>query len=278
MALNIQKANEIGYPLRMLVYGDSGAGKTHLAMQAHMVEGMFPALMVSCDLGTATARRTDIDVHVLQKVADISEVAKGIKSGNLPYKTVIIDGFSQFYDTLVLSRSGGDVPQIQDWMKSSFDAKKIIRAFVRLGTNIIVTSLSQKLQEEATGAFYTVPMVPGKMAWRIAEAFDIVAYLSVKPRGKDGTPTRILQVQPFRRVIAKDRDATLGASEVDITWVINSGKPPPMQMIWSRWVRGQPDSEPVRLEREADEVSPDDMLLYEAGDNALETTEGGVTK
>lgn len=273
--MNIKKASEIRYPLRMLIYGDSGSGKTHLAMQADMIEGMKPALMVSCDMGTATARGTGIDVHILEKVSDVTAVVNGIKTGKLPYNTVIIDGFSQFYDTLVLARSGGDVPQIQDWMRSSFDAKKIIRAFVRLQKNIIVTSLGQKLQEEASGTFYTVPMVPGKMAWRIAEAFDIVGYLNVKAVGKNNLPKRILQVQPYRRTIAKDRGATLGTDDMDVTWPLGSKTPPPMWAIWDAWTVNQ-SGEPVELGREPGELSEDDMLLHEASEPALGTTEGGA--
>lgn len=265
--LTITKASRIVYPLRMLIYGDSGYGKTHLAMQAALVEDMSPALLVACDMGTSTARRIDIDVVVLTSPSDLTMILRALSKKQLPYKTVIIDGFSMFYDMLVYSRSTGDAPGIREWMTASVDTKKLMHQFVKLGVNIIVTTLAQRLQEESTGQFYTCPLLPGKMAWRFAEAFDIVAFLSTKTDRKG--ITRLMQVQPMRRIIAKDRDDTVGKPVVDITWTLDSEDPPPMSRIWSRWtsyLEGQP---PVTQFGDV-ELSEDEVEQFEAGDLSLE--------
>jgi hypothetical protein len=243
----------------MLLYGTSGSGKTHLAMQANMVQEMAPALLLSGDWGTATARRTDIMTAMLEKPEHLDLVIRGIKTGQLAkFNTVIIDGLSQFYDTIVLGKSSGQVPQIQDWLATSFDAKGYIRDLVRLDKNVIVTCLDQLLQEQSSGTFYTTPLVPGKMAWRLAEAFDIVGHVEVTVRG--GKAQRSLRVQPSRRTIAKDRDGTIGREMIDITWELDSGKPPPMAVIWHKWTaysRGEkPDTE-----QELPAIEPEDDFL-----------------
>ena len=266
--LNIVKASEIYYPLRFLVYAGSGGGKTHLAMQANMVRGMAPAIILSGDWGTATARHTDILVAMLDSSDVLTELLAGIKSKKYPFKTVILDGMSQFYDTIVLEKSGEQLPQIQDWLKASFDVKKIIRQFTRLGVNIIVTCLDQLLSEEEGGVNYTVPLVPGKMAFRLAEAFDIVGHTTTKstPQG----PHYIMRVQTGKRTIAKDRGGTLGAAEVDITWD-GSGRPP-MADIWTKWTTlssaTQEESSVSKVVSdtiEPGELTEDEVLLDLAG-------------
>lgn len=277
--LIIQPARNIEYPLRMLLYGTSGSGKTHLAMQADMVEGMKPALLLSGDWGTATARRTDINVAMLETPAHLDGVITSMKRGKLDvFKTVIIDGLSQFYDTIVLDKSAGQIPQIQDWLSTSFDAKGYIRDLVRLRKNVIVTCLDQKLQEQATGTFWTVPLVPGKMAWRLAEAFDIVGHMEVEVRG--GRVQRHLRVQPSRRTIAKDRDSTIGQEKVDVTWPLGSEAPPPMQKIWARWMAytagevPEVDAALQRIEPEDDYLS---MYGEEVGDTETTVVESDAT-
>lgn len=268
MAIKIRKASKITYPLRLLAYGDSGVGKTYLAMQAALVDGMAPALLVACDMGTSTARGIDIDVVELDAPSVLSAVLRSLGKGQLPYKTVIIDGFSMYYDRLVYAKAADGVPTIHNWMTASVDVKQMMQKFVRLGINIIVTSLAQKLQEESTGQFYTAPLLPGKMAWRFAEAFDIVGYVSTTTKRNE--VLRTLQVQPYRRVIAKDRGDTIGEREIDITWKTSSDKPCPLSLIWTRWTAYKQGGEP-EAPMPIVELDEDDIEHYEAGD----LTEGG---
>lgn len=263
--LQIVKAKEIVHPLRALWYGDSGTGKTYLAMQADMVEGMTPALLCSCDRGTATARRTDIDVVMIDTPGDMAMVMRELKKG-LPHKTIIIDGMSQFYDALVLANAGGGIPEIRDWLKTSFDVKKLIRSIVRAGRNIFVTCLAQRLTEEASGLLYTAPLVAGKMAFRMPEAFDIVGNTQVVSKAA-GRVAYQVQVVPYRRIIAKDRDSTLGAPTVDVTWQLGSG-PSPMQALWDSWTSKTPGTARM-LDSGTVEVDEDDVMLYEAGDQTM---------
>ncbi len=268
MALKIRKASEIQYPVRLLIYGDSGAGKTHLAMLADLVEGMHPALLVPCDGGESTARALDIAVVEYEGAKTVQAVVRAVTQNRDAFNTVIIDGFSMYYDQLVYQHSSGDVPGIQHWMRAASDVKLMMQKFVKLRTNIIVTCLAQKLQEESSGMFFTVPLLPGKMAWRFAEAFDITGHLSSKARQKK--VSRFLQVQPYRRIVAKDRGGTLGVPELDVTWALGTtDKTNPMEYVWKSWTAHQTGKVPPPMELGVPDE--DDIELYEKGGD--ETTE-----
>lgn len=270
----IKRAGEWTYPLRLLLYGPSGSGKTYLAMQAELVEDMRPALLLSGDRGHATARRIGIQTALIDTAKDLDMILAAIKGGKLDvFKTVIIDGLSQFYDSVVLGQSGGEVPQIQDWLRASFDVKGYVRDLVRMERNVIVTCLDQHLKEEASGTIWRAPLVPGKQAWRLAEAFDIVGHVEIQTRA--GKIERHLRVQPSARTIAKDRDGRMGADKFDITWKLGSGNAPPLQLMWKRWQAGAHDKMPDPESMLKVVGVEDDVLgVYtEGGEPALDSLE-----
>jgi hypothetical protein len=219
----------------MLVYGASGSGKTYLAMQAALVEGMSPAILISCDYGAATARRIDIDVLQLSVADDLLVLLREIRDKKVEYNTIIIDGFAHLYDAVLNKQSEGRLPDIRDWRVAFNESRKMLRAATKLGKQLIVTCLAQQVTDAVSGVVTTMPLVPGKLAFNISEWFDITGYVrtTIKGRGVEGVH-RILQVQPRGATIAKDRDGTLGVAELDITWKLNDPKPP-MEYIWKRW-------------------------------------------
>ena len=104
---------------------------------------------------------------------------------------------------------GRDKPQIQDWGTNYDWLKEVVTKFKELPMNFICTCLENPNKDETTGRILHGPELPGKMAAKLPQYFDIVGRLSRKVT-KDGESMRLLSVQPTANFHAKDRTNKLG--------------------------------------------------------------------
>lgn len=126
--------------LNVLVYGVTGAGKTHLAGTAGDCAAASPALLLDFDAGTLTLRGRDIDIARPRSWAEVQEIYDALASGKSGYKCVILDTLTEMQRALSLMHivEGSDgafdleatpVPTRQDWLKTGDQMRKVIRAF-----------------------------------------------------------------------------------------------------------------------------------------------------
>lgn len=201
--------------IRMLLYGATGVGKTTLAASAADVEGMCPVLFCDCDRGLLSVRqRTEgIDFVEIENYQHLSAIFKASVDEDFPYHTLIIDGFGELYDLQLGIRTtteGHELPELRDWYHMITLTKRMLRRMKRLPIHVIFTTLDTFDKEEPTGTIYRRPALPGQLAGAVGEHFDIIGWLSVSlGRSPEPSPVRLLQVQPFRRVAAKDRSGRL---------------------------------------------------------------------
>lgn len=87
----IFKAKDKRTPLRMVVYGRNGAGKTHFAGSSDL-----RTLIVDCEEEgyDAVEDRPNVDVFPLKKWSDLPIIYWHLKSGNHPYEVVVLDTVS----------------------------------------------------------------------------------------------------------------------------------------------------------------------------------------
>ena len=157
----------------IMVYGDSGIGKTVLAGSDDRVLFIAPE-----DSGTLSAKRhgSKADKWPVKSWNDLLEAYEYLyeqieENGKLEYDWVVIDSLTEMqYMAMqhilkqVVEENPNrdpDVPAIQDWQRYYIIFEKMVRAFNDLDTNVLFTALSRKV-EDAEGEDFYVPDIQGK--------------------------------------------------------------------------------------------------------------------
>ena len=210
--------------LRMLLHGASGSGKTWLAASAAACEAMTPVIFFDFEEGIMGAREFKDSPIVFVAATgqkDIDLLQKALLQRTKPkFKTVVVDPLTEMYALLMdnqLAASGRDrdMPQLQDYGTITTRMRKFFRLARQSPVHFIATCGTQPNKDETSGSIYMTPDLPGKLANQTPRFFDVVGYLAVhvqRPRGRAETAriARSLQVQPYGRIIAKDRSSSLG--------------------------------------------------------------------
>jgi len=156
-----QKAKTLKKRLKLFLWGDSGVGKTTLALQ-------FPKPVVIDLEGGADLYGESFDFDVLRaSTADeVMEAVRWLLTHPHAYRTLVIDPVTVFWDALqrkwsdiFLRRNKGSKGykfefydlQPRDWMTIKSEFKETIRNLIALDMNVIVTA-RQKVQY-ADGGF-----------------------------------------------------------------------------------------------------------------------------
>ena len=223
-------------PLKMLVYAPSGHGKTYLAGTAVGDARLMPMVIADFEGGTRSIRSKTIIVPLeefadfvpsMDKIVvirikhweDFDTLYEVVHSPDNPYRTLVIDSLSEL-NYLILSEvvsvavksdrgHDPDVPERQDYLRSSTQMRKLIRFFRDLVMNTIFTAQANEKENPQTKRMQAVPNLTGKLVYEVPGLVDIVAYLGVmEDANEDGDPITIrsLLVQPTGRFMAKARD------------------------------------------------------------------------
>jgi phage nucleotide-binding protein len=211
------------------MYGEPGSGKTHLCGTAADEEDTRPILLIDVEGGSLTLRkRQDVDVLQVRRMSEVEATHNELFRNPGYYKTVIIDSLTELqkldmrHVTRYIKehspnpdRYDDEVPDQRAWGKSGVRMSRIVRAFKDLPCNTIMTCLLATEQEKNEKGGETdivklyYPSLPGKLRSEIPGYFDIVGFLKAEA-DQSGNIKRSLQVAKTKKVIAKDRTASLG--------------------------------------------------------------------
>ena len=209
--------------LNILVYGDSGTGKTTLAGSADAVPEMRPVLVVDVEGGTESLKHSYPEVEVVRVTSwkEMQDVYNALYEGNHGYRTVILDSLTEIQKFNMYSIMNQltqqypdrdpDVPSMREWGKNLEQIRKFVRAFRDLEMHTIFTALSKTDKNEKTGVSVTQPSLSGKMAGEVAAFLDVVCYYYVKQIGDDDDMEfkRLLLSTKTDTIVAKDRTGKL---------------------------------------------------------------------
>jgi hypothetical protein len=159
--------------VNMLVFADSGAGKTVLAGSDDSVLFAAPE-----DDGLLSAQRmgSKADKYDINKWEDLMSLYEDlnelVEAGeDIPYKWLCVDSITEMQSMCmryILRKvveanpdRDPDVPAIGDWQRYYIIFEKMVRAFNDLPINVLYTALARKV-EDADGNEFMVPEIQGK--------------------------------------------------------------------------------------------------------------------
>lgn len=209
---------EFDESINMLVYGDSGVGKTVFA-------GTAPkALFLAIEAGTISAKRqgSTAELWPITTWQDLQEAYDWLEENPETYEWVIIDTVTQMQrlcmrgilDQAVAENSSRDldVPAIQDWQKYYKMFQRFILAFNSLPINVLY--LAQPMhKDDEEGDSIVLPEIEGpshsplREALMVCASVAVVAYLKKSAIGKseDAGTKRSLLFETMPPYFAKDR-------------------------------------------------------------------------
>lgn len=200
-------------PLRYLLYGASGSGKTTAA-------ATFPRpLFVDCEGGLLSIRERGIDYVRCSSAQEVFEAIALARAQKATYETVVVDSLTEVARLIVettasrTDRAGRPLtPSLADWSRCVHVIRQLVRGFTALPMNVVFTALPRLVRSESSDVGAVRPWLPGRLADEVAAAMDFVLFLYGQ---EDESPTgersyqRMFLTAPHKRVFAKDRSGTL---------------------------------------------------------------------
>jgi len=178
--LSYRSAAELPSQRKILIHGDSGAGKTRIGALAPS-----PVIILTEPNGLATIQSANPDAIVVEAtdLKTVTQVLKDASDGHLASmgrKTLVLDSLTELQrmirDDILASKSGGTF-SLQDWGLLTDRTRKLIRLLRNVRMDILAIALSQHETEESTGLRHVTPMFEGrKIPNEIAGYFSAVGY------------------------------------------------------------------------------------------------------
>lgn len=212
-------ANNPAQNIKILIYGDSGKGKSVLAASASLVPEMSPVLFLNAEGGTLSVSKfyPDIDIVNITDFMQMQSIFDALRKGNHGYKTVVIDSITELhrqsmakimFDTVTKDPNRDlEVPAQREWGKAGEQIRKLIRMFRDLpAINTIFVALETEVGEEGRPK-QIGPSLPGKLFKEVPGYVDIVArmYHVQVTEGDKRVTKRVLLTSGTDKIIAKDR-------------------------------------------------------------------------
>ena len=204
--------------INLLIYGDSGVGKTVLG-------GTAPkALFLSTETGTISAKRQNSKAKVwrIKTWEDLEAAYKYLAEDDHDFEWIVLDSVTKMQQQLIRDTldkrvekrgdSDPDIPEIADHQKFQNKFKRFMTAFIELPVNTLFTATAMRKEDEE-GDDIVLPSIEGKgyaIANYACAEMDVVAYYGIAKDKATKQTVRRLLCQPTPPYFAKDRYDCLG--------------------------------------------------------------------
>jgi hypothetical protein len=222
--LKVFKAGEREPNRNILIYGDSGVGKTRLAGSADAVPEMRSVLCIDVEGGSETLKHTypNVDTVRVERWSEVQDVYDELFAGNHKYRTVIVDSLSEtqkfnmygIMRKVLESNSEREefVPSMREWGINLEQMRKFVRAFRDLPLNTIFTCLMKSEKDNKTGMLIKEPSLSGKLCKEVSAFLDIVVFMYKKEMtdaDNNTSQAHLLLTEATDTTTAKDRTGKL---------------------------------------------------------------------
>lgn len=196
--------------VKVLVYGQAGAGKTVLASTA-------PApFLISAEGGELSLRGFQIPMVKVTTVDELSAIYNWAANSHeaKQFQTICIDSLSEIAEVVLNNAKR----QVKDPRQAYGELIEKMETTIRLfrdlpGRNVYMSAKMEPTKDELTGVVKYGPAMPGsKLASKLPYFFDEVFRLGIN-KTQQGESYRFLQTQPDLQYEAKDRSGALASME-----------------------------------------------------------------
>lgn len=227
MALQFSTADQAAENngVKVLVYGDSGMGKTLLA-------ATMPApVLISAESGLLSLKPKNVErvfgladpsvtynmpVILVRNVDDLTEAYNWCLKANeaRQFQSVGLDSLTEIAEVVLNNAKRQVKDPRQAYGELIEKMETLIRAFRDLpGKHVYMAAKMEPMKDELTGIVRFGPSMPGaKLGPKLPYYFDEVFRLAVNKDGQ-GNPYRYFQTQPDLQFVAKDRSGALASIE-----------------------------------------------------------------
>jgi len=210
MAINLKRTSQVhAQGVKMLVYGEAGAGKTTL------ISTLPSPVILSAEAGLLSLQGQDIPYIEIDSMATLGEaytwLTESAEAKN--YESVALDSISEIAEVCLLSEKAVLKDGRAAYGETNEKMAQLIRAFRDLtGRHVLMTAKLEKVQDEQGRILYG-PSMPGKrLTQDLAFFFDEVLVMRIE-RDAEGAVQRALQCAGDGLWTAKDRSGKLDTWE-----------------------------------------------------------------
>ena len=187
--------------LKVLVYGQAGAGKTSLAST------LPKPVVLSAEGGLLSLKDNNIPFIEIGSIADLHEAYAWVKESN-DFESVVLDSISEIAEVVLAHEKKVNKDGRAAYGEMDVQLSEIIRAFRDLQLHVLMTAKLEKQQDEMGRMLY-FPSLPGnKTAQKLPYFFDEVLALRVE-KDDQGNTQRALMCDSDGLWLAKDRSGKL---------------------------------------------------------------------
>jgi hypothetical protein len=221
--MNVQttRAFSEGHGVKLMIYGESGVGKTRSAKS--LKDAGFKVVIVSAESGLRSLKGEDIamidmtrddsgkELDEAGRISRLKEIFLWLKKGEHDFDTVFLDSLTEVSQAIVagLKKKYTDAKDtLTVYRVHSEMMIELVKSFRDLPYNVVLVGLSETEQDPIGRKFQTVSVV-GKVSQHLPGLMDTVLHLQIVEDEKTKQPTAKFQTFKTSACVAKDRDGAL---------------------------------------------------------------------
>lgn len=207
--------------VKMLVYGESGAGKTHLIStlpmdQTIIISAESGLLALARALTDAGVDPTTITVLGIDKLTDLMEAYTYVATGEgAKYRYIALDSISEIAEQIFTHERKTNTNNYDIYPALREKITGVIKSFRDLrNRHVYFSAKTEVVETSVKGIYKQVPdMSDKKMSRSVPYLFSLVLFLEMTVDPTTKKETRVLKSRTEFNVVAKDRSGMLAPEE-----------------------------------------------------------------
>jgi phage nucleotide-binding protein len=209
MAILLKNSADIAAQnVKLLVYGQAGAGKTSL------IPSLTSPIVLSAEGGLLSIADSGVNYIEVKSMADLQEAYMWLKDSAeaAQFSSVCLDSISEVAEVVLAEELKKNKDGRAAYGELNSTMAELIRAFRDLPKHVLMTAKLEKSQDEMGRILYS-PSMPGKsLTMQLPYFFDFVFPLRVE-KDAEGKTQRALMTDSDGLWLAKSRSHKLEAWE-----------------------------------------------------------------